>query len=66
METEPEKPVELRTTHIEDMALEDELVESHYSRLHWARATIRGYIGLGPLWRPLYGSGMSRCRWWRW
>ena len=38
-ETEPEKPVEVRTTHIEDMALEDELAESHYSRPHWARAT---------------------------
>ena len=38
-ETEPEKPVEVRTTHIEDMALEDEVAESHYSRPHWARAT---------------------------
>ena len=33
-ETEPERPVEVRTTHIEDMALEDELAESHYSRSH--------------------------------
>ena len=33
-ETEPEKPVEVRTTHMEDMALEDELAESHYSRPH--------------------------------
>ena len=39
MEPEPEKQVEVRTTHLEDMALEDELAESHYSRLHWARAT---------------------------
>ena len=31
--------VEVRTTHLEDMALEDELAESHYSRLHWVRAT---------------------------
>ena len=38
-EPEPEKPVEVRTTHLEDMALEDELAESHYSRPHWARAT---------------------------
>ena len=33
-ETEPERPVEVRTTHIEDMALEDEWAESHYSRPH--------------------------------
>ena len=39
METEPERPVEVRTTHIDDMALEDEWAESHYSRPHWARAT---------------------------
>ena len=31
-EPEPEKTVEVRTTHIEDMALEDEWAESHYSR----------------------------------
>ena len=35
-ETEPERPVEVRTTHIDDMALEDEWAESHYSRPHWA------------------------------
>ena len=33
-ETDPEKLVEVRTTHIEDMALEDELAESHNSRPH--------------------------------
>ena len=33
-ETEPEKPVDMRTTHIEDMALEEELAESNYSRPH--------------------------------
>ena len=38
-EPEPVNPVEVRTTHLEDMALEHELEESHYSRLHWARAT---------------------------
>ena len=38
-ETEPERPVEVRTTHIDDMVLEDEWAESHYSRPHWARAT---------------------------
>ena len=38
-EPELEKPVEVRTTHLEDMALEDELAESHYSRLHWTIGT---------------------------
>ena len=35
-EAEPERPVEVRTTHLDDMALEDEWAESHYSRPHWA------------------------------
>ena len=30
-EPEPEKPVKVRPTHLEDMDLEDELAESHYS-----------------------------------
>jgi hypothetical protein len=38
-EPEPEKPVEVRTMYLEDVAEVDELVESHYSRPHWARAT---------------------------
>ena len=29
-EPEPEKPVEVRTTHLEDAVVEDELAESHY------------------------------------
>ena len=33
-ETEPERPVEVRTTHLDDMALEGEWAESHYSRPH--------------------------------
>ena len=33
-ELEPEKPVEMQTMHLEDEALEDELAESHYSKLH--------------------------------
>ena len=32
---EPEKPVEARTMHLQDMAVEDELAESHYSSLYW-------------------------------
>ena len=46
-EPEPEKPVEVRTTHLEDMALEDELAESHYSRLHWAKATMETPVKIG-------------------
>jgi hypothetical protein len=38
-EPEPEKPVEVRTTYLEDVVEVDELAESHYSRPHWARAT---------------------------
>ena len=34
MEPEPEKLVEVRTTHLEDPALEDELAESHYAKPH--------------------------------
>ena len=33
-ETEPERPMEVRTTHIDEMALEDEWAESHYLRPH--------------------------------
>ena len=46
-EPEPEKPVEVRTTHLEDMTLEDELAESHYSSLHWTRATTETPIMIG-------------------
>ena len=56
METEPEKPVELRTTHIEDMALEDELVESHYSRPHWARATTETPMKIRDIQEPAGGG----------
>jgi hypothetical protein len=38
-EPEPEKPVEVWTTYLEDVAAVDELAESHYFRPHWARAT---------------------------
>ena len=32
--------VEVHATHLEDATVEDELVESHYLKPHWARATI--------------------------
>ena len=33
-ELEPKKPVEVRMTHLEDATLEEELTDSHYSKLH--------------------------------
>ena len=50
---EPEKSVEVRTTHLEDMGLEDELAESHYSRLHWARATMETPVRIGDVQEPV-------------
>ena len=47
MEPESEKLVEVQTTHLEDMAPEDELAESHYSRLHWATATTETHVRIG-------------------
>ena len=35
------------TTHLEDMALEDELAESYYSRLHWATTTTETPLKIG-------------------
>ena len=52
-ETEPEKPVEVRTTHIEDMALVDERAESHYSRPHWAQATAETPVNIGDVQEPV-------------
>ena len=43
-EPEPEKPVEVRTTH-----LEDELADSHYLKLHWTRATTKTLVGIGDI-----------------
>ena len=53
MELEPEKPVEMRTTHLEDATLEDELADSHYSRLHWARATMETPVRIGDVEEPI-------------
>ena len=46
-EPEPDKPVEVQTTYLEDMAMEDELAESHYSRPHWVRATTETPVRIG-------------------
>jgi hypothetical protein len=49
LSTEPElkKPVEVRTTYLEDVATIDELAESHYSRPHWARAMTETPVRIG-------------------
>ena len=52
-EPKPENPVEVRTTHLEDMALEDELAESHYSRPHCARATMETPVKIGDVQEPV-------------
>ena len=40
-------------THIEDMALEDELAESHYSRPNWAKATMETLVKIGDVQEPV-------------
>ena len=35
------------------MGLEDELAESHYSRLHWARATTETPVRIGDVQEPV-------------
>ena len=45
--------MEVPTTHLEDMALENELAESHYSRLHWARATMETLIRIEDVQEPV-------------
>jgi hypothetical protein len=52
-EPEPEKPVEVRTTYLEDVAEVDELAESHYSRPHWARATTETPVRIGDVQEPV-------------
>ena len=44
MEPEPEKPVEVRTTLIDEMIVKDEYDESHYMRPHYARETIQTLV----------------------
>jgi hypothetical protein len=52
-EPEPEKPVEVWTTYLEDVAEVDELAESHYSRPHWARATTETPVRIGDVQEPV-------------
>ena len=52
-ETELERPMEVRTTHIDDMAMEDEWAENHYSRPHWARATTETPVKIGDVQEPV-------------
>jgi hypothetical protein len=52
-EPEPENPVEVRTTYLEDVAEVDELAESHFSRPHWARATTETPVRIGNVPEPV-------------
>jgi hypothetical protein len=52
-EPEPEKPVEVRTTNLEDVAEVDELAESHYSRPHWARARTETPVRISDVQEPV-------------
>ena len=55
LSTEPdlERSVEVRTTHLEDSALKDEVAESHYARPHWARATTETPVRIGDVPEPV-------------
>ena len=46
--------VEMQTMHLEDMALEDELVESHYSRLQWATTTTETPVQIKYVQEPVW------------
>jgi hypothetical protein len=52
-EPEPEKPVEVRTTYLDDVAEIDELAESHYTRPPWARATTETNVRIGNVPEPV-------------
>ena len=52
-EPELEKPVKVRTTHLENAALEVELAESHYSKLNWARATTETPVRIWDVQEPV-------------
>ena len=54
-EPEPEKPIEVRMTLLDEMAAEDKLVESHYARPHWARATMETPVQIGDVKEPVVG-----------
>jgi hypothetical protein len=44
-------------TYLEDMAMGDELTESHYLRLLWARATMETPVWIGDVQEPMFGVG---------
>ena len=52
-EPESEKPVEVKATHIDELAREDEFLDSHYMRPHWARATRETPIRIGDMKEPV-------------
>ena len=53
MEPEPEKPVEVTMTLLDDIAVEDELAESDYAKSHWARATTETPVRIGDVKEPV-------------
>ena len=52
-EPEPEKPAEVRTALLDEIAMEDELAESHYAKPHWARATTETPVRIGDVKEPV-------------
>ena len=50
---EPEKPAEVRTALLDEIAVEDDLAESHYAKPHWARATIETPVRNGDVKEPV-------------
>ena len=46
-EPEREKPVEEKAAHINKVAMEEELSDSHYMKPHWARATMETPVRIG-------------------
>ena len=52
-EPEPEKPVEVRAALLDEIAVEDELAESHYAKPHWARATTETPVRIGNVKEPV-------------
>ena len=57
-EPEQEKPMEVKATHLDDMAVEDKLLESHFMWLHWTRATKKTSVRMRDVQEPV-GSKLT-------
>mgnify|MGYP000099512894 CR=1 FL=1 len=53
--TEPksEKLIEVKATHMDEVAMEEELSDSHYMRPHWARATTEKMVQIRDVKEPV-------------